>query len=282
MNKATLGEWDPARVENLPMFEVFGQVWDSFAGAQRWPTVEELTRVLTQRGGLDSGGGAPIRFVEQGLREKRFESVYDVRIFETGEVPTRMNWHDFFNALTWMIFPKSKVRVNACHYEVLNDYRAQWGEERRRSELEHLMCLINESAVLLPCSDPGIEELIRTFAWKRLFLERRSDLREKLGVFVFGHAIYEKLLTPYVGLTGHGIIIPVLDAFFDKPVAEQLVELDQRLLAILGEGGPLKSTRDLCPFPLLGYPGFYPGNEESEFYDDVSYFRPGRRRGKGQ
>ena len=52
------------------------------------------------------------------------------------------------------------------------------------------MCLVNESALVLACSDPGLEELIRNFEWRRLFWERRGELPEGLGVFVFGHALY--------------------------------------------------------------------------------------------
>ena len=36
---------------------------------------------------------------------------YEQRIFDTGEVVTRPNdWHDFFNALVWAVYPRTKTR----------------------------------------------------------------------------------------------------------------------------------------------------------------------------
>jgi hypothetical protein len=33
----------------------------------------------------------------------------------------------------------------------------------------------------------------------------------------------------------------------------------------------------LCPLPLLGVPGWWPGNADPTFYDDSRVFRAGRR-----
>src|SRR6478736_4963870 len=59
-----------------------------------------------------SGGGAAIRFVPPApVREPAAR--YEVRIFETGEVQTRPgNWHDLFNALVWLAFPRTKAILN--------------------------------------------------------------------------------------------------------------------------------------------------------------------------
>ena len=35
--------------------------------------------------------------------------------FATGEVPTReSDWHDFFNALAWCAWPRTKCRCASC------------------------------------------------------------------------------------------------------------------------------------------------------------------------
>src|SRR5262249_26039402 len=61
---------------------------------------------------LASGGGAPIRFVPPAP----LEEAYEIRVFETGEVQTRPdNWHDLFNALVWIAFPRTKAALNRHH-----------------------------------------------------------------------------------------------------------------------------------------------------------------------
>src|SRR5438034_8379328 len=47
-----------------------------------------------------------IRFAEQALLPNG--TSYEVFIHDTGQVPTRDNLHDYFNALVWLSFPKIK------------------------------------------------------------------------------------------------------------------------------------------------------------------------------
>jgi hypothetical protein len=39
---------------------------------------------------------------------------------------------------------------------------------------------------------------------------------------------------------------------------------------------PHATPRDMAPLPIFGYPGWLPGSERPEFYDDERYFRPFR------
>jgi hypothetical protein len=32
----------------------------------------------------------------------------------------------------------------------------------------------------------------------------------------------------------------------------------------------------MAPLPVLGIPGWYPGNSRADFYDDADHFRPKR------
>ena len=48
----------------------------------------------------------------------------------------------------------------------------------------------------------------------------------------------------------------------------------QRLL----DPGRLRSTRELVPLPILGVPGWCPDNTRESYYDNLDYFRAGRRR----
>jgi capsid protein len=54
---------------------------------------------------------APVHFVAQSDLPNS-GTAYEQFIFEAGQVPTRENLHDFFNALCWMRFPRTKKRLN--------------------------------------------------------------------------------------------------------------------------------------------------------------------------
>jgi hypothetical protein len=94
-----------------------------------------------------------------------------------------------------------------------------------------------------------------------------------LRVFLFGHALLEKALQPYVGMTAHAVLLTIEDDFLNADGERQVEAID----ALLAEAIPRISTaRGLAPLPVLGVPGWWPHNEHSGFYDDVAYFRPGR------
>ncbi|MFS9669939.1 DUF3025 domain-containing protein, partial [Klebsiella pneumoniae] len=40
-------------------------------------------------------------------------AAYEAHIAATGQVPTRDNLHDFFNALIWLHWPRAKAALNA-------------------------------------------------------------------------------------------------------------------------------------------------------------------------
>ena len=64
--------------------------------------------------------------------------------------------------------------------------------------------------------------------------------------------------------------------FFDLVPTAQLSYVDRTLAQLIADVTALRGTRDLAPLPVLGVPGWYPGNERAEYYDDRNYFRPGR------
>ncbi len=95
---------------------------------------------------------------------------------------------------------------------------------------------------------------------------------------IFGHALYEKALTPYPGMTAHCVLLEVDDALFAKPLPHRLAWVDCELCRYFQIPPLLRTPRDLAPFPLLGYPGWAPENGQEGYYDNRDYFRPGRRR----
>lgn len=198
---------------------------------------------------------------------------YEARIWACGEVETRPgNWHDFFNALVWLSFPRAKAALNARHARGLAASPAGRGAER------DAMTHFDECGVVVLSSDPSLLDLVRGFRWRELFWTRRADLAGTLRCVVFGHATYEQLLAPYRGLTAKAVLYEVSTAWLQQPWPEQLADLDRRLAGELAAGA-CADPRALHPLPLMGFPGLTPENENSAYYDDRWQFRQGRRRG---
>jgi hypothetical protein len=263
------GSWIDAL--SAPIFE---PLWPSLERlpSGRFPRHEELNAIVESS--VISGGGAPIRFVPP-LSFKEPSAQYEIRIFETGQVQTRPdNWHDLFNALVWLTFPRTKAVLNRHHREQIIARRG----EPLRGTVRDVLTLFDEGGVIVGAADAGLCALLRDFRWKELFWTHRADVSRRMRFNVFGHAIYEKALEPYKGVTAKALIVDVAPALLHAPAGRLLAELDARAEHYFSETQALASTRSLSPLPILGIPGWELSNAEERYYDDVSQFRPRRAR----
>ena len=172
-----------------------------------------------------------------------------MHLFETGEVHTRAdNTHDLFNALVWLAFPKTKARINAMHAREIPK------EGGKRGRLRDMLTIFDEGGAIAVCGEE-VAALVRGARWKELFLERHRDLR----LVVLGHAVLEQALAPYPGITCKVVFAdPAAD--LDAYCAEWLATYP-------------RSPRDLPALPIMGDPGWYPGNGVPAFYEDSRVFR---------
>ena len=102
-----------------------------------------------------SGGGARIRFVPPAGDAEGYEA----RIFASGEVPTRAgDWHDFFNALAWCAWPRTKAACNHLHLAELHARTAAGlpGRGPRRDALTQF----DECGIVEVSSDADIPALL--------------------------------------------------------------------------------------------------------------------------
>ncbi|WP_246190159.1 DUF3025 domain-containing protein [Pandoraea captiosa] len=218
---------------------------------------------------LATGQGQPLRFVAQ--ENLPVATAYEAFIAATGGVPTRRNLHDFFNALIWLTFPRAKAALNARQAGAI----ATDGVQATRGATRDAATLFDENAVLFACSEPSLGEALRAFDWHTLFVTRRADWGRACEVQAFGHALLEKLVSPYKSVTAHAWIVDVPHDYFDAPPLQRRRWLDERIAPPL-MSAPL-STRQFAPLPVLGIPGWWSANEDPAFYRDASVFRPGRR-----
>ena len=115
--------WDADFHARAPLFAPLALLAQSLRGAT-WPSRERLQSMLDERGVM-SGGGLPVRLVPQPARVENFDERYEVRLYRQGELPIRdANWHDFFNLLVWLAFPRAKAALNARHYEAARSQAA--------------------------------------------------------------------------------------------------------------------------------------------------------------
>jgi hypothetical protein len=219
----------------------------SLAGGQPWPQA--------------LGGAAPVRFVPQG--ELPVGTAYERFIFETGRVPTRENLHDFFNGLCWRRFPLTKQRLNRLQAAQI----AADGVRAVRGPVRDALTLFDENAALLQAPEP-LWEALAARDWLRLFVTLRP-FWSQARLVLFGHALLEKLVTPYKSITAHVYRAPV-----PPSLGDDLAAWDAWLAQ--GLSSPVLATKPFTPLPVLGVPGWWPANEDPAYYADARVFRPRR------
>jgi hypothetical protein len=242
--------------------QIEGDSWPSLATLNALATKEQLVNVR----------GQPIRFVAP-VNNAGSAMQYEQRIAANGEIATRENWHDLFNALQWLAMPKAKAAISEQHARLL----AQGGENeaRVRSVARDVLTLFDENGVIVASSDPSMLQLIRDFKWTTLFVDRRHEVMANMRFYLVGHGMLEKSLTPFIGLTAKALLMPVDGALLQMESPALLTQLDQHAAAWLMNENNLTSTRHLCPLPLLGIPGWDARNEFPAFYGNAGYFRDG-------
>ena len=214
----------------------------------------------TTRAGFEVRNANDVKFVPQSSLPEG--QAYEDFIFKTAQVPTRDGLHDFFNGLCWQRFPLAKRRLNQLQGAEIETQ----GIRHTRGPVRDALTLFDENVVLMHAPD-AVWAALQARDWLKLFVDMR-DQWQQVHLVLFGHALLEKLVTPYKSITAHVYrvaqdINPHDDAALD---AWLLQDLQPAKLA----------TKPFEPLPVLGVPGWWPANAERAYYDDVTVFRPKR------
>ena len=216
----------------------------------------------------------PIRFVPQS--ELPAGTSYEAFISATGRIPTRNNLHDFFNGLIWLAFPRIKVQLNAL--QAAEIVKAEFIEQaevkavRTRGRVRDAATIFDENAAIFITRDMERVDALRAHRWGEVFVTRPTAFERDCEVQLFGHALMEKLVSPYKAITAHAWVIVVDEAYFSMPSQYRRVWIDRLLAGQLADG---LSTSDFTPLPVFGLPG-WAQQQDAAFYADVSVFRPKR------
>jgi DUF3025 family protein len=205
---------------------------------------------------LRTESGKPVRFVPPGPDDP----YYEIGVYQSGRVATRPeSAHDWFNALVWLAFPRAKARINALHArELPRDPKG------KRGPLRDLLTIFDEGGAIIVSRDLQLLELLRSGNWKELFCKNRDQVRQGMKVAVFGHAVMEQALEPWLGITCKAIVLPE---------GRDAGDLDAGAAQWLADAPPGTSPKALLPLPIFGYPGWCEG-QDAPFYEDKRYFRP--------
>ncbi len=219
---------------------------------------------------LNQAWSCPVQFMSQ----HDFDSdgrYYEEVIFATGQVPTRnRNWHDLFNAAVWAQFPGAKSMLNQQHMQDIREVGLNPRTPRRNRITQ-----FDECGVIITYYQSDVPELLAGHNWADAFVTRRAQWGKQVKAWVFGHANFEMLLNPFIGLTGKWLAIEVDEQFSELSLSKQCSDIDKRLAALLNDN-IFASKGALRPLPLLGVPGWYAENKNAEFYKNSAYFMPKR------
>ena len=272
--------WNPLCLDT-PLFEPLSPLAPELQKSPtHWPSLDNYQHILnTNEKAVQTKNNKTIRFVEQSDRPSCFEDHYENRIYLTGEVQTRLqNWHDFFQVLVWRTFPKIKVELNARHYQAAIDRKHNTAASKNRSPIENAITLFDECGAIILSSDMQLLELVKQHQWKELFWHRRPYFDQHFKCVVFGHALYEKAIAPYIGMTAHCVLLTVPADLLTQPLHAILNYCDNHVAQdFTYQKQRIRSPKDLHPFPILGMPGWHSENSQESFYDNTSYFRPKRK-----
>lgn len=248
--------WSPLFHEEFAGFSSIAPYWQQIMSSftTDFPHVDDFNALRTQHS---------FTFVTQTKDMK-----YDAEILELNRIPMRPNsWHDFFNNLTWLLWPQLKRSImERIGIEIRR--RTSNARTARQDLLTHL----DECGIVLCSSRDEIFDDVNNHSWKKLFFDTK-DLLMTCEALIIGHGIFEKALSPYIGMTAKAIFISVQPDFFSKPYEEKMRFIDNYLAAyVVSEDFP-ESPKSLAPFPLLGWPGWWPANEDEAFFNNEKYFR---------
>ncbi len=236
--------------------------WARALAGPAWPLLEQLDE-LALRAGVVNARGLRIRFEPQERRCGQAD--YEAGILASGRVPTRRdNWHDLLNALIWLALPRTKAALNAVQCRHLASGQA-------RGPVADAATLFDESGLVLAGGDPALAELLAQRRWREAFVTHRRAWHDTRA-FLVGHAVLEKLLTPWPGITAKCLFVPAPVAATEAAPPDWLDEAVARLWL----DGQVRAPKQLFPLPVLGIPGWWTANETPEFYDNREVFRPAR------
>lgn len=213
------------------------ETWPELDGDQ--PPTRAVLAGIVERAGLGW------TLVEQAV------GGYEAAVVD-GRIPTReRSWHDTFNVLAFVGFPRAKA---ALHRRCLELQRARVGKPPRSRE-EDALTLIDETSLVFAGTAEAIAALQQAREDRVLAKIDRVVRAHGIRVFVLGHALLEHLALDRPPI-GAGVLAITIEGPVDRP------QLDRALAERITTGGfPRPQLSPTLPWPdpivdswLAGHP----------------------------
>jgi len=252
--------WSLSQLNDSKIIQQLKPLTDLFKNFNNWPSISDYEKIFKQF-------EMKIKPVSQSLAIDSFEAQYEPRVYLKNELQTRTNnWHDFFNALIWLKFRNTKETLNSLHYQ----QAVSRAKGSNRSLLENRITQFDECGAIIVSNDKNLLELIRNHKWHELFIDHQSQFKSNLECVIFGHAIFEKALNPYIGMTCHCILLNN-DDMLNEVKQGDFSALDS-YLSELWINDIAFQPKKFHAFPVLGVPGYWK-TQNYDFYSNKKYFR---------
>jgi hypothetical protein len=149
-----------------------------------WPGLEFFNQLASERH-LSLPDGRPINFVHQPKKPSRWrrrkeakvKTRYEELVLEQAIIPSRMaSWHDFFNNISWLVFPQAKLAL-VERLAAANDNRTAYDIERAqfRSREGDRLAMLDEGG-LFKLTDGSGRFLIFGHALQESFVGKKFDV----------------------------------------------------------------------------------------------------------
>jgi hypothetical protein len=251
----------PRIYRESPWYWPIASALSRFDALNRFPTPDELSALYSER--TAHLPLAPLRFVAAPkTKPKRPKhqpidpsTLYEGRVIDRGEVPTRLDdWHDLFNALAFVHFPRAKRALHARQYGIIKSRLTPSSVRlpNARTREQDALSLFDEGGICV-AAPPSLADALHEADDDTL---RRELARGAVRVVPFGHALYEHMVARLpvplgtlvvVPLSGEVIASDALLAQLDLALARQLDDPRLFQLPSAARGNSLPAL--LTPLP---------------------------------
>ena len=207
----------PRIYDESPWYWPISPLLARFDALGRFPRPEELSALYRERS--EPLGLPALTFVAATKsRKKRPRSepidpteLYEGRVLERAEVPTRLDdWHDLFNALSFIVFPRAKRALHARQYRIMKA-RIGPGDRRlpnARTREQDALSLFDEGGICI-AAPRALTSAMHEIDDHAL---RQQLARASVRVIPFGHALYEHLVAGLPCPYGAAHVVTLSDA----------------------------------------------------------------------
>ena len=132
----------------------------------------------------------------------------------------------------------------------------------------------NEGRVQAVRRRPARQGPHQAHRWREAFRERRTEPARSLAVVAIGHGLVAKLATPFRGITGRALVVPLSAANLPQDAGELATALDGAAMRAIAALGERLAPEDLLPLPVAALSGWDAEQLGVRLFDDTSVFRP--------